>query len=134
MRNRRTALGIGLLLLLCGFIRFVLFPLEMPGMGAQALDAGEAEVLMEGRKEAAEEILQGLVFAGEELPWDRASGTFYLPLDMDERAWEDGIFTAAEGGARIYLLDNPLEDDKQEAIRQGKSYRLLAVKGDQHAI
>lgn len=132
MRNRRTALGIGLLLLLCGFIRFVLFPLEMPGMGAQALDAGEAEALMEGRKEAAEELLQGLVFAGEELPWDRASGTFYLPLDMDERAWEDGVFTAAEDGARIYLLDNPLEDDKQEAIRQGKSYRLLAVKGDQY--
>ena len=56
---------------------------------------------------------------GSELPCDRASGTFYLPLDMDAAAWESGVFTAAEDGVKVYLLENPLEDDKQEAVRSG---------------
>lgn len=130
MRNRRTALGIGLLLLICGYLRFVAFPPELPDMGTQALTGQRAEALMDSRTVTEEEILPGLIFAGEELPCDRASGTFYLPVDMDEPSWERGTLQAAASGVKVWLLDNPLEDDKQEAVRSGKSYRLLAVKGD----
>ena len=130
MRNRRTALGIGLLLLICGYLRFVAFPPELPDMGTQALTGQRAEALMDGRTVTEEEILPGLIFAGEELPCDRASGTFYLPVDMDEPSCERGTLQAAASGVKVWLLDNPLEDDKQEAVRSGKSYRLLAVKGD----
>ena len=127
MRNRRTALGIGLLLLICGCLRFVLFPLKLPDMGTQTLSGQEAEALMESRTVTEDELLSGLLFAGEELPWDRPSGTFYLPVDMDEPSWETGTFQAADSGVKIWLLDNPAEDDKQEAVREGKSYRILAV-------
>ena len=130
MRNRRTALGIGLLLLICGYLRFVAFPPELPDMGTQALTGQRAEALMDSRTVTEEEILPGLIFAGEELPCDRASGTFYLPVDMDEPSWERGTLQAAASGVKVWFLDNPLEDDKQEAVRSGKSYRLLAVKGD----
>lgn len=132
MRNRRTALGIGLLLLICGCLRFVFFPLKEPDMGTQALTGQEAEELMERRTETEEELLSGLLFAGEELPWDKASGTFYLPVDMEDPAWETGTFLAKDSGVKVYLLDNPLEDDKQEAIRTGKSYRLLAADGESY--
>ena len=96
MRNRRTALGIGLLLLICGCLRFVFFPLKEPDMGTQALTGQEAEALKERRTETEEELLSGLLFAGEELPWDKASGTFYLPVDIEERAWETGTFLAKD--------------------------------------
>lgn len=127
MRNRRTALGIGLLLLICGCLRFLLFPLETPDMGTQALTAQEAEALMKNRTATEDELLTGLLFAGEELPLDRATGTFYLPVDMEEASWESGIFHSLSSGVQIWLLDNPLEDNKQEAVQSGKSYRLLAV-------
>ena len=64
MRNRRTALAIGLLLLVCGYLRLVVFPLEEADMGSQAVTEQEAEALKEGRT-ATEELLQGLIFAGE---------------------------------------------------------------------
>lgn len=127
MRIRRTALATGLLLLVCGYLRFVVFPLERADMGSQAVTEQEAEALMEGRTATEEELLTGLVFADEELPCDRPNGTFYLPVDMDEEEWEAGTFAASDSGVSVYLLDNPLEDDKQQAIREGKSYRLLAV-------
>ena len=130
MRNRRTALGIGLFLLICGFLRFVCFPLEKPDMGTQALSEKEAEALKKNRTETEGTLLTDLLFSGETLPCDRTSGTFYLPVDMEEEAWETGTFAAADAGVDVYLLDNPLEDDKQEAIRTGKSYRLLAASKD----
>ena len=45
MRNRRTALAIGLLLLVCGYLRLVVFPLEEADMGSQAVTEQEAEAL-----------------------------------------------------------------------------------------
>lgn len=52
---------------------------------------------------------------------------------MDNSAWESGSFTGADG-VELYLLDNPLLDDKQEAVKTGKAYRLLAVKGGNYEI
>ena len=130
MRQKRTALGIGLLLLICGYLRFVAFPVREPDMGSQTLSESEAEELKAERAATEEGLLTGLVFAGEELPWDKGSGTFYLPVDMEEETWETGVFSAADSGVKVYFLDNPLADDKQEAVREGKSYRLLAVSAD----
>ena len=42
MRQKRTALGIGLLLLICGYLRFVAFPVREPDMGSQTLSESEA--------------------------------------------------------------------------------------------
>ena len=104
MRNRRTALAIGLLLLVCGYLRLVVFPLEEADMGSQAVTEQEAEALKEGRTATEEELLQGLIFAGEELPCDRPSGTFYLPVDMDEEDWETGTFLAEGGGVKVWII------------------------------
>ncbi len=128
MRKKRMMLGISLLLLVLTGLSFLFFPVREP-----ALSNG----LFDGRKEwldtlrpTQEELLTELWFAGESLPCDRESGTFYLPVDMDTGEWERGSFTSGQKGVKVYLLDNPLEDEKEQSVREGKSYRLLAVRGE----
>ena len=132
MRNRRTALGIGLLLLLCGFIRFVLFRWRCRAWERRRWTQGRRKCLWKvakrrRRRSCRAWYLQGKSFRGTGL----LEPFTFRWIWMRERG-RTASLRLAEGGARIYLLDNPLEDDKQEAIRQGKSYRLLAVKGDQY--
>ena len=130
MRKRRMALGIGVLLLICAGVRFLIFPPEKAGMEEQFLTEQDAQALTADREETQEELLTDLIFAGEALPCDREAGIFYLPVDMDRKEWEAGSFSAPESSVKVYLLDNPFADAKQEAVREGKSYRLLAVKGE----
>ena len=131
MRKKRIALAVCLVLLLAAGIWLLKFPPEVLRMDSQVLTVKKAEKLMKSLAQAGdeEELLTGLYFAKEELPCDRESRTWYLPVDMDDPEWEEGCFIGAEG-TEVYLLDNPLLDDKQEAIRTGKAYRLLAVKDD----
>ena len=131
MLQKKAALITGIVLLAAAAVYFLFFPMYgRKTFSSQALTGGKAEKLMTRLDETGEDILTGLVFAGEELPEDIGSGTFYLPVDMDDARWETGVFSAADDGVEVYLLDNPLLDDKSEAVSSGKSYRLLAVKGD----
>lgn len=130
MREKRAALGISLLLLVFVGAFFLYFPVGTPAMDDGLLACHEQKEQLEALKTTEEDILKDLVFAGERLPCDRASGTFYLPVDMETADWESGRFSSAQKDVKVYLLDNPLEDDKQEAVKEGKAYRLLAVRGD----
>lgn len=127
MRAKRTALFIGILLLICAYLRCVAFPVKEPDMSSQVIGEREAQRLKQERKASDKKLLTGLLCAGEELPFSKQEGAFYLPVDMEEQEWETVTFSAADSGVKVYLLDNPLLDDKQEAVRSGKSYRLLAV-------
>lgn len=129
MREKRAALGIGLLLLICAGAFFLFFPDVKSDMGEQYLPIRKQEKWLASLKHTEEEILTDLMFEGEALPCDRESGTFYLSVDMETEEWEAGSFSGPSG-VKVYLLDNPLTDDKQTVVREGKAYRLLAVKGD----
>lgn len=128
MRGKRIALLAGVLLLLAAAVWCLWFPVKTPDMGSQVLTAKKAGKLIKNLVPASEELLEGLTFAGEEIPEDVESGTFYLPVNMDETDWETGIFESADGKTEVWLLDNPPADEKQEAVRSGKAYRLLAVR------
>ena len=129
MREKRAALGIGLLLLICVCAFFLFAPDRKTQMGDQYLPAVKQEKWLASLQSAEEDILPELLFEGEVLPCDRESGTFYLPIDMESDEWEAGSFSGTDG-VDVWLLDNPLLDDKKTAIREGRAYRLLAVKGE----
>ena len=130
MRGKRIALGIGILLLLCAGSLFLILPSKGPLFADNCLSVSKLEKLQATLLPTEEDILTEVIFAGEILPWSRESGTFYLPVDMDEAEWEAGKLSAGDPGVEIYLLENPLEDEKQAAIKEGKKYPLLAVKGN----
>lgn len=73
-----------------------------------------------------------LSFNGEALPYDASSKTFYLPVDMEDTAWEMGHFTGmfyGEEEAELIFLENYQAFDKQAAIAEGKGFSFLAVTG-----
>ena len=130
MREKRIALFISVFLLAFAGAFFLFFPIREPAMDDGLLTWQEQEEELKRLNMTEEELLTDLMFAGERLPCDREKGTFYLPVNMETKEWERGSFSSGQRGVRLYLLDNPLTDDKQEAVREGKSYRLLAVRGD----
>lgn len=130
MKEKRAALGISLLLLIVASAFFLYFPVRTSAMDDSFVAGQEQQERLESLKMTEEDILQELIFAGESLPCDRASGTFFLPVDMETADWESGSFSSGQKDVKVYLLDNPLEDDKQKAVKEGKGYRLLAVQGD----
>ena len=130
MREKRMTLGISLLLLVLTALSLLFFPAGEPAMSDRLLD-GQEEWLRT-LEPTEEDLLTKLLFAGEELPCDREKGVFYLPVNMENREWEKGTFTSAQKDVKVYLLDNPLEDEKESTIREGKNYRLLAVRDNSY--
>lgn len=135
MREKRIALAVCLVLLLISSVWLIRFPVPASALDSQVLTVKKAEKLMKSLTpvEGEKRLLTGLYFADGELPCDVESRTWYIPVDMDNSAWESGSFTGSDG-VELYLLDNPLLDDKQEAVKTGKAYRLLAVKGGNYEI
>jgi hypothetical protein len=129
MRAKRAALGISLLLLICTGVFFLVYSVKSAAMSDCVLTEKKYQKILKTLALTEDDILTELCFQEEALPCDRESGTFYLPVDMDTEEWEEGHFTSGDSSVTVYLLDNPLSDDKAQAIREGKVYRVLAVKG-----
>ncbi len=130
MKEKRAALGISILLLvLTGVLIWRDCGRELT-MDSRLLTRQEQQECMETLRMTEEDILEELIFAGVSLPCDRESGTFYLPVNMELTEWESGSFVSGQRDVGVYLLDNPLKDEKKTAVREGKPYRLLAVHGD----
>lgn len=88
-----------------------------------------------------------LCYEGEELPYDAASHTFYLPLDMEESDWEEGklsgYFVDSNVGSNIeknssnnnskiiksklLFTQDYTTTDKQLAIANGQPFSFLAL-------
>lgn len=113
--------------------------------GPSVLVAGEEKINSIKAKTRPLEKDFRLSFEGEELPYDEASRTFYLPVDMEDEEWEIGQFAgtfyeegADEGdlGSRenvegqqadLLFVESYKKTDKQEAIAEGKGFSFLAV-------
>ena len=115
MREKKAALGISMLLLFLTGAFFLLVPVEEPSMDAVFRAEGTWSVSLTSTEE---ELLPELYFEGEALPCDRESKTFYVPVDMNNSQWETGTFASGDSGVEVYLLDNPLGDDKQSAVKE----------------
>lgn len=114
--------------------------------GPSVLVAGEDKINSIKAKTKHLEKDFRLSFDGEELPYDEASRTFYLPVDMEDEEWEIGQFAgtfydegnADEGDsgskenvkgqqADLLFVESYKKTDKQEAIAEGKGFSFLAV-------
>lgn len=91
-----------------------------------------------------------LCYEGEELPYDAASHTFYLPLDMEESDWEEGKLSgyfvdsnavsnseknssnnnSKKNKAKLLFTQDYTATDKQSAIANGQSFSFLALEKD----
>lgn len=70
-----------------------------------------------------------LSFEGEALPYDAESRTFFLPVDMEDGAWEMGRFAGNFGDEEADLLfsENYKKTDKKSAVAVGRAFSFLAV-------
>lgn len=109
------------------------------------LVAGEEKINSIKAKTRASDQEFSLLFDGEELPYDAASRTFYLPVDMETAEWESGSLTGVfyedtgggrtvpeDGGqaAQLLFAEDYRKADKQAAIAGGRSFSFLAVAKD----
>lgn len=100
--------------------------------GPSVLVAGEEKLnSIKAKTKPLEEDFR-LSFDGEELPYDEASHTFYLPVDMENPEWETGEFagTFNEEQADLLFAQSYKKTDKQKAVAEGRGFSFLAVTKD----
>lgn len=59
------------------------------------------------------------------VPFDDASHTFYVPLDMEKKQWEKLEFLSGQQEYKILFSEDITAYDKQEVIAEGKKFSLL---------
>lgn len=59
------------------------------------------------------------------VPFDDASHTFYVPLDMEDDKWERLEFLSGQPEYRILFPEDITVCDKQEAIAEGRKFPML---------
>lgn len=129
MRKRR-ALLLNLILLACSLAFLFLWP-----KGPIAFQEGtEEEIsrLLATHSQAAEPFFTELAFSGEQLPYDRNTSTFYLPLNMETDIWESGQLTSLASGVSLIFEEDFTGADKQEAIKNGTKFRFYAVRDGEY--
>ncbi len=99
----------------------------------EQVEIGEEE-LLETCTQAPEPFFGELAFSGEKLPFDRNTSTFYLPLNMETSAWETGTITSLAPEVEILFAEDFTREEKQEAIREGKTFRFYAVRGGEYQV
>lgn len=131
MRKRR-ALLLNLILLACSLAFLFLRPLWKGPIAFQEGTEEEISRLLATHSQAAEPFFTELAFSGEQLPYDRNTSTFYLPLNMETDIWESGQLTSLASGVSLIFEEDFTGADKQEAIKNGTKFRFYAVRDGEY--
>lgn len=131
MRKRR-ALLLNLILLACSLAFLFLWPLWKGPIAFQEGTEEEISRLLATHSQAAEPFFTELAFSGEQLPYDRNTSTFYLPLNMETDTWESGQLTSLASGVSLIFEEDFTGADKQEAIKNGTKFRFYAVRDGEY--
>lgn len=131
MRKRR-ALLLNLILLACSLAFLFLWPLWKGPIAFQEGTEEEILQLLATHSQAAEPFFTELAFSGEQLPYDRNTSTFYLPLNMETDTWESGQLTSLASGVSLIFEEDFTGADKQEAIKNGTKFRFYAVRDGEY--
>jgi hypothetical protein len=108
------------------------------------LVAGEKQINNVKEKTKPLELDFKLFFDGEELPYNAADNTFYLPVDIDTSEWETGVFTGCfyqtesgtdeaqddngtETNAELLFYEDYRKLDKQQLVAAGEPVSFLAI-------
>lgn len=133
IREKKWILAISIL----GFLFLAgvsLWKFEDHGMQYEVLTESKWEKLKEKLVES-DTLTFNLTFNGENLPFDAAAKTFYLPLAMEEE-WERGTFSGVSGETEIsvFFLEDFSEGDKLSMIQKNDSVPFVACMGDNYSV
>lgn len=123
---------LNLILLACSLAFLFLWPLWKGPIAFQEGTEEEISQLLATHSQAAEPFFTELAFSGEQLPYDRNTSTFYLPLNMETDTWESGQFTSLASGVSLIFEEDFTGADKQEAIKNGTKFRFYAVRDGEY--
>ena len=122
----------GSMLLLILITAYSIWQREDGGLSYQTVTEHKAEKIASRMQE--QETLEGfsLCFAGEALPYDDGSKTFFLPLSASDSLWESGEIRA-ENGETVLFLEDFGKEDKQTLMAENHAIPFLAAKGNVYA-
>ena len=123
---------LNLILLACSLAFLFLWPLWKGPIAFQEGTEEEISRLLATHSQAAEPFFTELAFSGEQLPYDRNTSTFYLPLNMETDTWESGQLTSLASGVSLIFEEDFTGSDKQEAIKNGTKFRFYAVRDGEY--
>ena len=123
---------LNLILLACSLAFLFLWPLWKGPIAFQEGTEEEILQLLATHSQAAEPFFTELAFSGEQLPYDRNTSTFYLPLNMETDTWESGQLTSLASGVSLIFEEDFTGADKQEAIKNGTKFRFYAVRDGEY--
>ena len=123
---------LNLILLACSLAFLFLWPLWKGPIAFQEGTEEEILRLLATHSQAAEPFFTELAFSGEQLPYDRNTSTFYLPLNMETDTWESGQLTSLASGVSLIFEEDFTGSDKQEAIKNGTKFRFYAVRDGEY--
>ena len=123
---------LNLILLACSLAFLFLWPLWKGPIAFQEGTEEEISQLLATHSQAAEPFFTELAFSGEQLPYDRNTSTFYLPLYMETDTWESGQLTILASGVSLIFEEDFTGADKQEAIKNGTKFRFYAVRDGEY--
>lgn len=123
MRKWLLALSVAGLLAVGAFA--ALYP-EQPGMELQVVSEAKAQKIEQKISGQSEAVGVQLTFAGEELAYDSAGKTFFLPVSMDMQEWESGSFEIP-GGAEVLFAEDFTKEDKLTVLADNRAIPFYAV-------
>ena len=123
---------LNLILLACSLAFLFLWPLWKGPIAFQEGTEEESLQLLATHSQAAEPFFTELAFSGEQLPYDRNTSTFYLPLNMETDTWESGQLISLASGVSLIFEEDFTGADKQEAIKNGTKFRFYAVRDGEY--
>lgn len=123
---------LNLILLACSLAFLFLWPLWKGPIAFQEGTEEEISQLLATHSQASEPFFTELAFSGEQLPYDRNTSTFYLPLNMETDTWESGQLTSLASGVSLFFEEDFTGADKQEAIKNGTKFRFYAVRDGEY--
>ena len=132
--KKQTALLLSFILLALTAAFLLVRPLFGRTVSFSVGDGQEVAALKADYREAETPFFTELAFSGEQLPYDRETSTFYLPLNPDDREWESGALTSLSPEVKLLFEEDFTAVSKQEAIAEGRAFRFYAIRGEEYQI
>lgn len=130
--RKKTVLLLNIILL-TGFVAYLFLTPAL--QGAIRYPSGRAsriEALKKEKQPTQSPFFTELLFSGEKLPYDKNTSTFYLPLNMEEKAWETGELTSGQKEVSLLFEEQFSKTDKQTAIREGTRFPFYAFRDGEY--
>lgn len=88
------------------------------------VSAEEAELLQSTLSEKEQLNFTALLCNETRVPFDDASNTFYVPLNMDDNKWEKLEFISGQQEYQILFSEDVTEYNKQDVIAEGRKFPI----------